>query len=78
MEPKLLSGNKYYVEVEDIGVANLEKRHTVTFDGTYTVELDALSYVSAALAYDKQTDTLKDLVRAFYAYDKAFNAGISG
>jgi hypothetical protein len=79
VEPKLLKGSKYYVEVSGIGVARLENRHKVVFDGAYTVELDALSYVSAALADEGQADegqadALKDLVRAFYAYDKAFNA----
>ncbi len=71
--PKHLSGNKHYVEVSGIGVASLENRHAVTFDDAYTVELDALSYVHAVLAGGGQPGPLKELVRAFYAYDRAFN-----
>ena len=70
-EPAGKKGNKYYVQAGPIGVAFLGNRHTVSIGGTYTAELDAYSYVYAALR-DQDDQALEDVCKALWAYGEAF------
>ena len=66
-------GNKYYVQVGPIGVAKLANGHTVSFNGgSYTVKLDALSYVYGALKDTGSEPALADVSKALWAYAAAF------
>ncbi len=76
VQPVQLPGTrKYYVEASRIGVKNLQKRYTVSFDdGACTVELDAMSYVYGALRSAGSSQELRDVCGALWAYGEAFTA----
>jgi len=73
------SGNQYYIIVRNIGAGNLSRQHTAVFGGSYTVTFSVLSYPYTVLknrgSYPELIDdVLCDLVKAIYAYSKAYSA----
>ena len=63
------SGNRYYVDVTDIGAHNLDQVQVLAI-GDLSMSFSALSYVDLVLKKDASED-LVDLVKALYAYAMA-------
>ena len=68
------SGSEYFVKVMNIPAAELGNAHTITVSDTagtasYSINYSALSYCHSALKNSKK-DSLKNLSRALYLYNK--------
>ena len=68
----VLSGDRYYVEVADIAVTELDEVHNFTVGGL-NVACSALTYVEMALKSAHGED-VKDMVKALYAFYTAAEA----
>ncbi len=64
---------KYYVDIENIGAGNLKTDYTVSFDGSYTVTVSAMTYVYNYLKSGMNDEKLCNLLKALYAYSEAVN-----
>ena len=71
--PVLVSGNKYYVQINSIGAKNLQKKYNVAFDDDYSVEFDAMCYVYSALNNPNEQSII-DVSKAVYAYSEMFKS----
>ena len=71
------SDNGHYVDVVSVAAQDLDEEYTVTIhDGSQSAEVkaSALSYCYSVLhAGDLQSDTLENVVKALYLYNKAAN-----
>jgi len=69
------TGNRYYVDFENIKAHELDKDYTVTItDGnelSQTYSYSVLSYCYAALNYEKSSEKLQNLAKAIYLYNLA-------
>lgn len=64
-------GDKYMVKISDIPAQNLDEKYTVLVGGI-VLHYSALSYAESAMG--TSNDTLKNLVRAMYAYNREAEA----
>jgi hypothetical protein len=63
-------GDRYYVEIQDIGAHKLDEMHTITA-GNETLIYGPMSYVYDVLTYDPEGSTIYNLALALYAYSAA-------
>lgn len=69
------AGEYYRIKIADIPAQNLDKEYVVTVGGL-TVKYSAMSY--GYMAMFTQSDTVKNVIRALYAYNQAANAYSKG
>lgn len=72
MVPELSRDGTYYVDVPNISAKDLDTFYTVSVGGL-RVSYCGISYVRMTLNYSGSSETLKELVRAVYAYNQAAN-----
>ena len=78
VQPKLVSGKKYYVTYKGIPAKKLNEWHTVTVTdkagNTLTTKYCGLTYTYSVVSNASAPDTLKDLCRSIYLYwEAAYN-----
>ena len=75
VQPKLVSGKKYYVTYKGIPAKKLNEWHTVTVTdkagNVLTTKYSGLTYTYSVVSNAGAPDTLKDLCRSIYLYWKA-------
>lgn len=77
-----LSTKTYTVEIPNIVAKDLDRTYTIEVKNSAgdvkTVKYSALSYAYTTLSKDDSSDTLQDLVKAMYLYNKAANEYFGG
>lgn len=69
------AGDYYKIKIANISAQNLDEEYVVTVGGL-TAKYSAMSY--GYMAMYTQDDTIKNVIRALYAYNQAANAYIEG